>query len=115
MITRSGSGCPTPGGWWLPVVIFAASFFVLMAFETSYAIHDREGLAEQQRLQEPAVQEAIKLRQKLEALAGKTAQLAAEGDEGAKAVVDQMKRQGIAMSAAKTVGGCGLSLVLVGA
>ena len=28
-------------------------------------------------------------------LAGKTAQLAAEGDEGAKTVVDQMKRQGI--------------------
>jgi hypothetical protein len=58
-------------------------------------------LAEQQRLQEPTVQEAIKLRQKLEGLAGKTAQLAADGDEGAKAVVDQMKRQGIALSVPK--------------
>jgi hypothetical protein len=35
-------------------------------------------------------------------LAGKTtAQLAADGDEGAKAVVDQMKRQGVALSAPK--------------
>jgi hypothetical protein len=98
---RSGPSGPALGGLWLPVLIVAASFFVLMAFETSYTIHDRDALAEQQRVQEPAVQEAIKLRQKLEALAGKTAQLAAEGDEGAKAVVDQMKRQGITMSAPK--------------
>jgi F0F1-type ATP synthase membrane subunit b/b' len=52
-------------------------------------------------LQEPAVQEAIKLRQKLEALAGKTGQLAAEGDEGAKAIVDQMKRQGVTIAPPK--------------
>jgi hypothetical protein len=101
MMTRSGPGVPEPGGWWLPVVIVAASFFVLMAFETGYTIHDRDALAEQQRLQEPALQEAIKLRQKLEGLAGKTAQLAAEGDEGAQAIVDQMKRQGITMTPPK--------------
>jgi hypothetical protein len=101
MMTHSGPGVPEPGGWWLPVVIVAASFFVLMAFETGYTIHDRDALAEQQRLQEPALQEAIKLRQKLEGLAGKTAQLAAEGDEGAQAIVDQMKRQGITMTPPK--------------
>ena len=101
MVVRGGPGGPTPGGWWLPVVIVAASFFVLIAFETGYAIHDRHALAEQQRLQEPTVQEAIKLRQKIEELAGKTAQLAADGDEGAKAIVDQMKRQGITMSPPK--------------
>ena len=101
MVMRSGPSGPAPGGWWLPVLIVAVSFFVLMAFETGYAIHDRDGLAEQQRLQEPAVQEAIKLRQKLEALAGKTGQLAAEGDEGAKAIVDQMKRQGVTIAPPK--------------
>src|ERR1700730_14059143 len=101
MVMRSGPSSRAAGGWWLPVLIVAVSFFVLMAFETGYAIHDRDGLAEQQRLQEPAVQEAIKLRQKIEGLAGKTAQLAADGDEGAKAVVDQMKRQGIKKSPPK--------------
>ena len=101
MMTRSGSGVPEPRGWWLPVLIVVVSFFVLMAFETGYTIHDRDALQEQQRLQEPALQEAIKLRQKLEALAGKTAQLAADGDEGAKAVVDQMKRQGISITPPK--------------
>jgi len=37
-------------------------------------------------------------RHTLETLAGKTAKLAADGDEGAKTIVDQMKRQGIALS-----------------
>ena len=47
------------------------------------------------------MQEAIKVRQQLETLAAKTAQLAADGDEGAKGVVDQMKRQGITLSPRK--------------
>ena len=32
------------GAWWLPVALVVVSFFVLMAFETGYAIHDREAL-----------------------------------------------------------------------
>src|ERR1700756_188794 len=101
MMTRSGSSFPEPGVWWLLFVIFAVSFFVLMAFETGYAIHDRDGLAEQQRLQEPTVQEAINLRRKIEGLASRTAQLAADGDVGAKAIVDEMKRQGITLTPPK--------------
>jgi hypothetical protein len=58
-------------------------------------------LADLRRSQEPTVQEATKLRQQLEALAGRTAQLAAEGNEGAKTVVDQMKRQGVTLSPPK--------------
>ena len=85
----------------LPIILVVVSLFVFMAFETGEAIHDRGALSELRRSQEPTVQEAIKLRQKLEGLAGKTAQLAADGDEGAKAVVDQMKRQGIALSVPK--------------
>jgi hypothetical protein len=89
------------GGWWLPIILVVASFCVLMAFETGYAIHDRGALADQRRAQEPIVQEGFKLRQQLEALANKTAQLAADGDEGAKAVADQMKRQGVTLTPQK--------------
>ncbi len=88
-------------GWWLPVILVVVSFFVLMTFETGYAIHDRGALADQRRSQEPTVQEGIKLRHQLEALAGRTAQLAADGDEGAKTVVDQMKRQGVNLTPPK--------------
>jgi hypothetical protein len=88
-------------GLGLPVSLAVVALFVLMAFETAQAIHDRGALADLRRSQEPTVQEAIKLRQQLELLAGKTAQLAADGDEGAKAVVDQMKRQGVNLNPPK--------------
>jgi hypothetical protein len=85
----------------LPVLLVVVALFVLMAFETFQAVHDRGALADLRRVQEPTVQEAIKLRQQLETLAGRTAQLAAEGDEGAKTVVEQMKRQGVNLSPPK--------------
>ena len=88
-------------GLGLPIVLVVVSLFVLMAFETGEAIHDRGALSELRRSQEATVQEAIKLRQQLETLAGKTAQLAAQGDESAKTVVDEMKRQGIALGLPK--------------
>ena len=91
----------TVGGLELPVILVVVALFVLMAFETFQAIHDRGALADLRRSQESTVQEAIKLRQQLETLAGRTAQLAAEGDEGAKTVVDQMKRQGVNLSPPK--------------
>jgi hypothetical protein len=85
----------------LPLVLVVLSFFVLMAFETGQAIHDRGALADLKRGQEPSVQQAIKLRQQLQTLAGKTAELGANGDAGAKSVVDQMRRQGVTLSAPK--------------
>jgi hypothetical protein len=89
------------GGLALPITLVVVSLFVFMAFETAQAIHDRSTLADQRRAQETTVQEAIKLRQQLEALAGKTAQLAADGNQGAKDVVDQMKRQGVSLNPPK--------------
>ena len=88
-------------GLWLPVILVVLSLFVLLAFETFEAIHDRSALADLRSSQEPTVQEAVKLRQQLESLAGKTAQLATEGDEGAKTVVDQMKKQGVNLNPPK--------------
>ena len=91
----------TISGLRVPVVLVVVSLFVFMAYETGQAIHDRSALSELRRAQEPSVQEAIKIRQQLDTLANKTAQLAAEGDEGAKAVVDQMKRQGVTLNPPK--------------
>ena len=85
----------------LPVILVVVSLFVLMAFETGQAIHDRSALEELRRSQLTTVGEAVKLRQQLQALAGKTAELAAAGDAGAKSVVDQMKRQGVTLAVPK--------------
>ena len=49
------------------------------------------------------MREAVKLRQQLETLAGQTVKLAADGDEGAKTVVDQMKQQGVTLNPQRKV------------
>lgn len=89
------------GGLQLPLILAVVALFVLMAFQTAEAVHDRGALSDLRRSQEPTVQEAVKLRQQLETLAGATAKLAADGDEGAKTVADQMKRQGVTLNPPK--------------
>jgi F0F1-type ATP synthase membrane subunit b/b' len=85
----------------LPVILVIVSLLVLMGFLTYEAVQDREALLDLQRAQEPTIQQAIKVRQQLETLAGGTTQLATEGDENAKAIVDEMKRQGVTLSQPK--------------
>lgn len=82
----------------LPLVLVVLAVFVLMAFETGQAIRDRTALTDLMRAQQPSVEQAAKIRQQLQTLAGKTAELAAGGDAGAKSVVAQMKAQGITLS-----------------
>ena len=84
-----------------PLSLVVVALFVLMAFETGQTIRDRSALADLLRAQQPSVEQAVKLRQQLQNLAGKTAELAAAGDAGAKSVVDQMKAQGVTLSASK--------------
>lgn len=92
---RDRSGLP------LPLILVVLSLFVLMAFETGQAIRDRSALADLRRSQEPSMQQSVKLRQQLQTLASKTAELAAAGDAGAKSVIDQMKRLGVTLSPPK--------------
>lgn len=84
-----------------PLILVVVSLFVLMAYETGQAIHDRSALANLIQAQQPGIEQAAKLRQQLQSLAAETAALAAAGDAGAKNVVDQMKRQGVTLSAPK--------------
>jgi hypothetical protein len=93
--SRRGNRSPAP------LILVVVSLFVLMAFETGQAIRDRGALADVIRAQQPTVEQAVKLRQQLQNLAGKTAELAAAGDAGAQSVVDQMKTQGVALAAPK--------------
>ena len=82
----------------LPLILVVLSLFLLLAFQTYQAIRDRNALSNLRASQEQTVQESMKLRHQLETLAGDTAQLAADGDASAQAIVDQMKKQGIALN-----------------
>ena len=96
-----GRGAPPAAQLPAPLILVVVSLFVLMAFETGQAIRDRGALAELMRAQQPNIDQAVKLRRQLQDLAGKTAELAAAGDAGAKSVVAQMKAQGVTLSVPK--------------
>ena len=98
---RFSSDGPQDWALQLPLILVVASLFLLVAFELFQLIHDHSNLLEVRDSQEQTVQEGAKLRQQVETLAGQTAQLAADGDAGARAVVEQMQRQGIKLTPPK--------------
>jgi hypothetical protein len=79
------------------LAILATAFFLLVGFQTTQLIRERDNLLAVRVSQEPTLQQAAKLRQQIDTLVGKTAQLAAEGDPGARSVVDDLRRQGITL------------------
>jgi hypothetical protein len=85
----------------LPLAITVLTLFLLMLFQTIQLIREHDTLTELRAGQETTVQESVKLRQQLETLAGKTAQLANDGDASARAIVEQMQRQGVTLAPPK--------------
>ena len=81
----------------LALVILA--LVLLAGFQTVQLIRERSSLDELSAAQEPTVQEGLKLRRQLDTLAGKTAQLAAEGNASAAAIIADLRRQGITVRA----------------
>ena len=79
----------------IPLGLLVLGFVLMVGFQTVQLIRERSNLFEIQLAQEPTIQEGAKLRQQLDSLAKKTAALADAGNAGAKAVVEEMRRQGI--------------------
>ena len=92
---NGASGNAPPGTLGATVVLVTIALFLMVAFQTFQLLAERKNLADLVRAQEQTIQEAMKLRQRFNAVAGATAQLAEQGDAGAKAIVESMRRQGI--------------------
>ena len=82
----------------LPLIFTILALFLLMALQTFQSFRDRAALQAVRASQDTTIANAVRLRGEMDALAGKTARLAAEGDEGAKSVVAFMKQQGVALT-----------------
>ena len=92
---NGASGNAPPGTLGATVVLVTIALFLMVAFQTFQLLAERKNLADLVRAQEQTIQEAMKLRQRFNAVAGATAQLAEQGDAGAKAIVESTRRQGI--------------------
>jgi hypothetical protein len=81
----------------LQLTLLTLALFLMVAFQCVQLIRERASLAELRTTQEPTIQEGLKLRKQLDTLASRTAQLAADGDTGASAIIDDFRRQGITL------------------
>jgi hypothetical protein len=79
----------------IPLLLLTIAFFLMVGFQTVQLVRERGNLYDIQLGQETTVQESLKLRQQMESLATKTAQLAEGGNAGAKAIIEELRRLGI--------------------
>jgi hypothetical protein len=80
----------------LPLTILLIALVVWFGFQTLQLASERANLGEARAHQEAAMQEAQKLRTQFESLISKTSELANKGHAGAKLVMDELQRRGMA-------------------
>jgi Tfp pilus assembly protein PilN len=79
----------------LALVVLAV--LLLVGFQTFQLVRERDLLTQSRASLEPTVQEMTRMRQQLDSLAGRTAKLAEAGNANAKQILEDMRRQGIAV------------------
>src|SRR5215831_3319651 len=79
----------------LPLVLLVLAVFGWLLFQTIELTVERDRIAAARQSQEQALQDGTKLRQLLATLSTRVAQLAEGGNANAKAIVDDLRRQGI--------------------
>src|SRR5206468_5297509 len=89
---RSGSG--------LPLILTIVSVFIWFAFQTVQLVLERNNLTALTANLETPMQESRKMQTQLQSLVTKTAELANQGNAGAKAVVEELERRGIPIQGA---------------
>jgi hypothetical protein len=79
----------------LPVALIAFAVFLGFAFQTVELVRDSQNLVAISHNQDAPLEEAGRVKQATESLAGDVAQLAQQGDASAQQVVDEMARQNV--------------------
>jgi len=87
----------TTGQLLIPVCLIAFVVFVLLAFQTTQIVRERNALNDALTQQASAVEQAQKVDAQVNALAAGTAKLADKGDKNAEAIVTRMKQLGITL------------------
>ena len=87
---------PAEGGANLPLIILLIALLLWFGFQTLQLATERANLGEARGHQEAAMQEAQKLRTQFESLISKTSELANRGHAGAKLVMEELQKRGMA-------------------
>jgi hypothetical protein len=75
--------------------VLTVAFAIMAGFQTYLLIGDRLALLNARAAQEPTMQQSLKLRHQIDAIATGLAELAASGDTSAQAIIADIRRQGV--------------------
>ena len=82
----------------IPLCLLAVSWTLWVVFQMVMLLQEGANLKTLRANQEPTIQQAQKVRAQLDSIAAKTAELAANGNAGAKTIVDALKQRGITIN-----------------
>ena len=89
-----------PRGSSLPLILTIVALLVWFAFQSVQLVLERNNLIELRASMEGPMQESQKMQSQLQALVTKTAELANQGNAGARAVVSELEKRGIPIQGA---------------
>jgi hypothetical protein len=84
-----------PGNLLLPLALVVVTVLVWAGFQTYQLVRDRQALEALRAGQESKVEGAAKVRARFDAIARKTADLAAQGNSGAKLIMEELRKSGV--------------------
>ncbi len=84
----------------LPLILTIIALLVWFTFQTIQLVIERDNLSTLNTNLDGAVQESQKMQSQLHSLITKTAELANEGNAGARAAVEELEKKGIPIKAA---------------
>src|ERR1700761_3433442 len=83
----------------IPLTLVAFTLFLMLAFQMTQILRDREALHQAKTQQEKPLEDVQKLQAQLSALALGTKKLADGGDKNAQTIIAQLKQAGIVVGA----------------
>ncbi len=101
MPTATPEPTVTPQDTRSPVVALALivfSFFVWTGFQTLQLIQEKQNLKTLRAAQETPMQNSLKVRNQLDAIAAETAKLADRGNPNARLLVEELRKRGVTIN-----------------
>lgn len=102
MATKDKEFKITAGQLIFPVSLTAFVVFIMLAFQTSQLLRERDLLLTARSQQDKPLEEAQKVQVQLDALAVGTKKLATDGNKNAQLIVDKLKQLGVTIGAPKS-------------
>jgi hypothetical protein len=87
-----------PHSPFVPLLILVLAYLATQVFQTTQLMAERKSLADLRARQEKQVQDAKKIRERVEKLAADTQLLANRGNKNARLVVDDLRARGITIN-----------------